>query len=412
MMRGRTLVALAAGAVLLALPGTAQAQLDLKPCGSIQCGRVTVPLDRSGATPGSVSLYVQRQRARRRPARGVTMLLAGGPGQPSTFAYNDGSDDPYGEFGALSPRNDDRRLRRPRHGTVRAAALSRARTRQPGRRRVGGRRLRAAPRPPPRLLPDERLSRRHGGRARGARRRQADPGGGLVRDLPRPGLRGALPDPRRPRAARLGARRVRLGPVLHRHLRRRAARAAGRLPPGLPGLHRRRGGRPGQARQAPGTRRAARPRHPAERPAAAQLAHEAGAVLHDGLGRPRRDPARLFPRRGELRPARRRRADAAPQAPRGHLRGRRVAARVQLGAVRRDDLRGDPVPLAALLGPRQPLRPDPRRRGGGSRPRRSTRSTPPPTRATTSCACAAAGPRRRPRPPRGRRPGRCPTCRC
>ena len=34
------------------------------------------------------------------------MLLAGGPGQPSTFAYNDGSDDPYGEFGALSPRND------------------------------------------------------------------------------------------------------------------------------------------------------------------------------------------------------------------------------------------------------------------------------------------------------------------
>ena len=106
MTRGRTLVALAAGAVLLALPGAAQAQLDLKPCGSIQCGRVTVPLDRSGATPGSVSLYVQRQRARRRPARGVTMLLAGGPGQPSTFAYNDGSDDPYGEFGALSPRND------------------------------------------------------------------------------------------------------------------------------------------------------------------------------------------------------------------------------------------------------------------------------------------------------------------
>jgi pimeloyl-ACP methyl ester carboxylesterase len=106
MLRGRTLVALAAAAVLLALPGTAQAQLDLKPCGSIQCGRVAVPLDRSGATPGSVSLYVQRQRARRRPARGVTMLLAGGPGQPSTFAYNDGSDDPYGEFRALSPRND------------------------------------------------------------------------------------------------------------------------------------------------------------------------------------------------------------------------------------------------------------------------------------------------------------------
>ena len=63
MMRGRTLVALAAGAVLLALPGTAQAQLDLKPCGSIQCGRVTVPLDRSGATAGSVSLYVDGAKA-------------------------------------------------------------------------------------------------------------------------------------------------------------------------------------------------------------------------------------------------------------------------------------------------------------------------------------------------------------
>jgi pimeloyl-ACP methyl ester carboxylesterase len=106
MMRGRTLVALAAAAVLLALPGTANAQLKFKPCDSIQCGRISVPLDRSGATSGSVSLYIERQRARRRPARGVTMLLAGGPGQPSTFAYNDGSDDPYGEFGRLSPRND------------------------------------------------------------------------------------------------------------------------------------------------------------------------------------------------------------------------------------------------------------------------------------------------------------------
>ncbi len=150
MMRGRTLVALAAAAVLLALPGTANAQLKFKPCDSIQCGRISVPLDRSGATPGSVSLYIERQRARRRPARGVTMLLAGGPGQPSTFAYNDGSDDPYGEFGRLSPRNDvvafDGRGT-GRSGLLRCPELERANLVDAG---SGGRRLRAAPRPAPR----------------------------------------------------------------------------------------------------------------------------------------------------------------------------------------------------------------------------------------------------------------------
>ena len=53
-----------------------------------------------------VSLYVERQRALRPPASGVTLLLAGGPGQPATGAYNDRSDDPYGEFRKLTPRND------------------------------------------------------------------------------------------------------------------------------------------------------------------------------------------------------------------------------------------------------------------------------------------------------------------
>jgi pimeloyl-ACP methyl ester carboxylesterase len=105
MTRGRTL-ALAAVAVFLATAPAAQAQLELRSCKQVQCGRVAVPLDRSGATAGSVSLYVERQRARRRPAVGVTMLLAGGPGQPATGAYNDRSADPYGEFRALTPRND------------------------------------------------------------------------------------------------------------------------------------------------------------------------------------------------------------------------------------------------------------------------------------------------------------------
>jgi pimeloyl-ACP methyl ester carboxylesterase len=106
MLRGRTLLALAAAAVFLSIPGAAQAQLRLRNCDHVQCGRLSVPLDRGGATPGSVSLYLQRQRALRPPARGVTLLLAGGPGQPATGAYNDLTADPYGEFRKLTPSND------------------------------------------------------------------------------------------------------------------------------------------------------------------------------------------------------------------------------------------------------------------------------------------------------------------
>ena len=65
-----------------------------------------MPLDRTGATPGRVSLYVERQRAARGRPRGMTLLLAGGPGQPATGAYDNGSTDPYGEFRALTPLND------------------------------------------------------------------------------------------------------------------------------------------------------------------------------------------------------------------------------------------------------------------------------------------------------------------
>nr|MBA3263158.1 alpha/beta fold hydrolase [Thermoleophilaceae bacterium] len=106
MTRGRTLAGFAVAAVALVLPAPADAQLRLRPCGKIQCGRISVPLDRSGASAGAVSLYVQRQRAARGPALGTTLLLAGGPGQPATGAYNDQTDNPYGEFRELTPRND------------------------------------------------------------------------------------------------------------------------------------------------------------------------------------------------------------------------------------------------------------------------------------------------------------------
>ena len=106
MTRGRRLVALAVATAVLTLPDAAHAQLSLHSCGKIQCGRLSVPLDRTGATPGSVSLYVERQRARQRPAVGATMLLAGGPGQSATFAYDSGDALKYDEFSGLTPGND------------------------------------------------------------------------------------------------------------------------------------------------------------------------------------------------------------------------------------------------------------------------------------------------------------------
>ena len=106
MTRGRRLVALAVATAALTLPDAAHAQLSLHSCGKIQCGRLSVPLDRTGATPGSVSLYVERQRARQRPAVGATMLLAGGPGQSATFAYDSGDALKYDEFSGLTPGND------------------------------------------------------------------------------------------------------------------------------------------------------------------------------------------------------------------------------------------------------------------------------------------------------------------
>lgn len=108
MMRGRTLAGIAVAAVaLVASSAPAEAaDLRLRTCERVQCGRLAVPLDRTGAAGGTVSLYVERRRAARRPARGVTLLLAGGPGQPATGAYNDRSRNPYGEFRALTPSND------------------------------------------------------------------------------------------------------------------------------------------------------------------------------------------------------------------------------------------------------------------------------------------------------------------
>jgi pimeloyl-ACP methyl ester carboxylesterase len=81
---------LAAATVVLLLPASAaEADLRFKRCEAFlfPCARLAVPLDRSGVTPGQVSLFVGRVRASRRPSQGAVFVLAGGPGQSASEAF-------------------------------------------------------------------------------------------------------------------------------------------------------------------------------------------------------------------------------------------------------------------------------------------------------------------------------------
>ncbi len=411
MSRGRTLVALAAAAGVLAAPAPAAAQLKLRACDHVRCGRIAgAARPHAAPCPGRVSLYVERQAARRRPARGVTLLLAGGPGQPATRAYDDGTKDPYGEFRAMAPSNDvvvfDGRGT-GRSGLLRCPELERA------------------------SLVDAGAEAAACARRLGTRRgfyRTSD----SVEDIE--AVRAALGVERltllgvsygtylaQAYAARYPTRveRVLLDSVLDSwdpfyldvfaaipRVLRQVCRIA------LQPVHRGRGRRPQQARRAAREGAAARQGDAAERPPPQRHADPGAALLHAGRGRPQRDPAGRVPGRRDVRAARRPGADAAPRAPRERGRGRRLAARLQLRPLRRDRLRGDPIPVDALLAARLALRADRRRRRPRSRGRRSTPSTRPPTPATTSCACAGAGRRRRRRRRPRRPPVRCRTCRC
>jgi pimeloyl-ACP methyl ester carboxylesterase len=66
------------------VPASAEAQIAWRPCGQsneFACGHLTVPLDPSGATPGTITLAVRRHRAPVGEAREAVIALAGGPGQ-------------------------------------------------------------------------------------------------------------------------------------------------------------------------------------------------------------------------------------------------------------------------------------------------------------------------------------------
>jgi pimeloyl-ACP methyl ester carboxylesterase len=91
--RAALITGLVAAALTLAAP--ADAALRFKRCGSYSysCARLSVPLDRSGAVPGRVSLLVKRVRARQRGGATLPPLfvLAGGPGQSATQAFGGNS---------------------------------------------------------------------------------------------------------------------------------------------------------------------------------------------------------------------------------------------------------------------------------------------------------------------------------
>src|SRR4051812_18140838 len=50
-----------------------------------ECGRITVPLDRSGAVPGKVSLFVERDRIRGGEKNSTIAVFPGGPGAASSI---------------------------------------------------------------------------------------------------------------------------------------------------------------------------------------------------------------------------------------------------------------------------------------------------------------------------------------
>jgi pimeloyl-ACP methyl ester carboxylesterase len=79
----RLLAASVATAAALLAPAAAHAALAWKACTptGFQCASLAVPLDRSGATPGTVTLAATRVPAASNPTRTAVVALAGGPGQ-------------------------------------------------------------------------------------------------------------------------------------------------------------------------------------------------------------------------------------------------------------------------------------------------------------------------------------------
>jgi pimeloyl-ACP methyl ester carboxylesterase len=84
--RGRVVaVAIALGTAVIGLAAPrAGAEIAFTPCpkgNNFACGKLAVPLDPSGAVPGTITLAIRRHRAAVGEARSAIVALAGGPGQ-------------------------------------------------------------------------------------------------------------------------------------------------------------------------------------------------------------------------------------------------------------------------------------------------------------------------------------------
>jgi len=91
-MRARsTLAALVAVVALPVLATAAHAAIAYAPCqpAGFQCGQLPVPLDRTGAVPGTLTLNIKRVVASSNPTAGAVVALAGGPGQAAIPAASE-----------------------------------------------------------------------------------------------------------------------------------------------------------------------------------------------------------------------------------------------------------------------------------------------------------------------------------
>ena len=266
--RMRTRSALAALTAVIACsrrsrrPGAAISYTPCEPAG-YQCGTLSVPLDRTGAVPGTVTLSAtrvvaagnptqdRRRRPRRRPRAGRDPQRAvlrahrlRGPGHPRPA-----------------------RLRPARHRRVGPPALRRVRA-PVDLDRGDGQRLRAGARRRARPVPDGRVGRRPRGAARRVGLRQARARRRVLRHQGRARLRREVPDPRGVDDPRLDG----------------AARGQRPAEPHLAA-----GRRAGARRRLPRRRVPAHQHHAARRRVAARAAHGQGAAARHGQHAARQD---------------------------------------------------------------------------------------------------------------------------
>src|SRR3979409_390572 len=70
---------------------SAEAAIAYAPCSpaGFQCGRLSVPIDRTGVVGGEISLNTQRAVVSAKPGNVAVRALAGGPGQAAIPAATD-----------------------------------------------------------------------------------------------------------------------------------------------------------------------------------------------------------------------------------------------------------------------------------------------------------------------------------